>query len=127
VVKDTSGNKVGVNSISIIEDGCALREKWIGKSGSTGTSLNYFDVADSTWNQLWVDNSGGILNLKGNLEDEQMILRSGIQEDDNLGKYMNQITWTPNEDGTVSQKWDMLNEDGEQIKNVFFGIYNRRE
>jgi hypothetical protein len=62
VVKDTSGNRVGVNSISIIENGCALREKGIGKSGSTGTGLNNFDVADSSWNQVWIDNSGGVLN-----------------------------------------------------------------
>jgi hypothetical protein len=127
IVKDTSGSTVGLNSISIIENGCVLREKWTGKTGSTGTSLNYFDAADSTWNQLWIDNAGSILKLKGNLEEDHMVLRSEIQEDDELGEYQNQISWTPNDDGTVSQKWVVINADGKAIKTIFYGIYHKRE
>lgn len=92
----------------------------------TGSSYNYYDKSDSTWNQLWVDNKGNVLKLKGQFESDKMILKSDLVKDKNDNLYSNQITWSKNEDGTVSQLWEIIDKNNQPIKSVFLGIYNRR-
>ena len=126
-VSDTSGKEVGQNTISLIEDGCALEENWKGKKGATGTSLNYYNKNDSTWNQVWVDNKGIVLNLKGNIENGSMILKSDTLHDIRCGNYLNQISWKLNSNGTVTQKWEMVTTNGQVISTVFYGIYRKKK
>ena len=65
MVFDTTGKLVGNNQIVLLEDHCVLQENWkSGDSKYSGTSYNYYDNTDETWNQLWLDNQGGILKLK---------------------------------------------------------------
>ena len=125
-VTDTLGNKVGDNTISKIEANCILMEKWTGAKGGSGTSINFFDKSDSTWNQTWIDNQGGVLRLKGNLIDEKMILKSDLISGEK-GDYYNQITWIPNKDGTVTQLWAVYGTDKKLLQVLFKGIYNRKE
>lgn len=125
-VFDTLGNKVGDNRISKIEDHCIVMEHWKGAQGGTGTSMNYFDKADSTWNQLWVDNSGSILKLKGRITSGQMVLRSDMVKGQDVDYYYNQITWFPNEDGTVTQLWEIFDDSGAILRTLFKGIYHKK-
>lgn len=48
---------------------------------------------------------------------------------DTLGNRLgeNQITWTPNEDGTVSQLWEIYDKNGNILQTAFLGIYQRVE
>jgi ketosteroid isomerase-like protein len=127
IVRDTLGNKLGENQIAKIEGGCILTEHWVGAQGGTGSSYNYYDTSDSSWNQLWIDNSGSILKLKGNKESGSMILKSELQKGSKVAWYYNQITWTPNEDGTVSQLWQIFDKDHRLLQTAFLGIYQRKE
>ena len=126
IVLDTLGNKLGENEIKKLEDGCLLSESWEGAQGGTGSSFNYFDKSDSTWNQVWMDNTGNILKLKGGLEKGKMVLRSELQKGNRVDWYYNQISWTPNEDGTVSQMWQVFDSDQKLLQTVFSGIYFRK-
>ena len=38
-----------------------LQENWISNTVNKGTSYNYFNPVDTTWNQLWLDNQGSIV------------------------------------------------------------------
>lgn len=125
VVYDTAGTQVGLNSITKLEDNCILSEHWRGAGGGTGRSYNYFNRMDSTWNQLWIDNKGLSLTLKGKAEKNRMTLRSERVVGKNGGGYFNQITWTKNEDGTVTQLWQAVNSDGDVVRTLFYGIYKR--
>lgn len=125
-VTDTAGNVQGENTITKIEDGCTLQEKWVGTKGTTGTSLNYYDSSDSTWNQLWIDKNGGILKLKGHFNDNKMILKSELATNKTGKQYYNQITWTKIDDKTVSQLWDIYTSGGKKIQTLFLGIYKRK-
>jgi len=130
IVLDSLGNKVGENQISKIEENCIVLEHWTGVKGGTGTSQNYYDKTDSTWNQLWIDNKGNILKLKGGLESGKMVLKSdsgtsGVKGE-NTHTYYNQITWSQNEDGTVSQLWERYDKNDKLVKTVFLGIYHRK-
>lgn len=126
-VTDTAGNAQGKNTITKIEDGCTLQEKWVGAKGTTGTSLNYYNPSDSTWNQLWIDKNGTILKLKGHYIDNKMVLKSELTTSKKGQQYYNQITWTKIDDNTVSQLWDIYTPGEKKIQTLFLGIYKRKE
>ena len=103
-----------------------MQENWISKSGpSKGTSYNYYNKADDSWNQVWVDNSGFSLVLKGNLENGSMILKSDLIKGQK-NTYYNKVTWTPNKDGSVTQLWELLDKDNKILSEAFRGIYKKK-
>ncbi len=122
VVYDTIGNKLGENVIQKIENECLITEKWTGVQGSSGRSMNYYEPKDSTWNQVWVSNAGNNLNLKGKYMNNSIVLRSELIRHPNQ-VYYNQITWTPLQNGTVHQIWEIYNETDDLIQTIFFGVY----
>ena len=121
-VYDTGGKKVGENKIEKLENDCIVSENWKGTTGGSGKSYNYYNTADSTWNQVWISNSGNNLVLKGKAATNKMILKSELIKNEK-GNYYNQITWTKNEDNTVTQLWEIINEKGESLSVAFEGIY----
>lgn len=121
-VTDSYGAKVGTNRIEKLQDDCMLQENWIGTGGSTGTSTNFFNSDSKQWEQLWVDNQGTYLKLKGNRKGNQMILSSDVFTHTDGKEHINRITWTINDDGTVRQLWEILRN--EKVVNVLFdGLY----
>ncbi|MBK9109702.1 MAG: hypothetical protein IPM92_15335 [Saprospiraceae bacterium] len=109
--------------IQYIQDSCVILENW--KSAQlTGTSYNYYDPTEKTWNQLYLDNKGTILKLKGNFVMGKMILESETIKGKNYN-YKNKITWQVLENGAVSQKWDIVDADGKILSVAFDGIYKR--
>jgi hypothetical protein len=127
IVQDTLGNKVGENKISKQEEGCILIEKWTGSNGGSGTSMNYYDPSDSSWNQLWVNRSGNNLKLKGEYQDGQMVLKGVLKKNQNNTFSYNQIKWYKNEDGSVTQLWETFDRNGKLLQRVFKGIYIKKE
>jgi len=69
---------------------------------------NYFNSSDSTWNQVWIDNQGGVLEIKGKFTGNKMILKGKILKNQQGKLYYNQISWTPNKDGSVTQLWELF-------------------
>ena len=124
VVRDTLGNKVGENLISKVEANCAVMENWTGVGGTTGMSMNYFDPYDSTWNQLWIDNQGNVLKLKGTFDSGKMLLKSELIKGD-AQEFYNQIVWSLNADGTVTQLWETRDVNGKRLNTLFKGVYSR--
>ena len=127
MVVDTLGKQVGTNEIKIQEAGCLLNESWKGTQGGTGSSISYYNASDSTWNQVWIDNTGNILKLKGGLQNGKMVLQSELQKGTRVDWFYNQISWTPNENGTVTQLWEIYDKQGNLLQTAFLGIYHRKE
>ena len=125
-VFDTTGKKIGQNSIEKIEDGCLLNEQW--KSPfSTGRSYNYFNRNDSTWNQVWMDNAGNPLVLKGGFENGSMVMYTEPYTDKGGLEIKSRLRWTLESDGSVSQIWEALNLDGKVEYLIFHGIYRKKK
>ena len=125
-VYNTNGKLIGTNKLVKMQSGCVLQENWDSEAGpSKGTSYNYVDKADNTWNQVWIDNSGFSLVMKGNLEGKKMVLKSDLIKSQQ-GEYYNRITWTPNKDGSVTQVWDYVNKQGKVVREAFRGIYKKK-
>lgn len=124
-VFDTTGTKVGENTIVPLQDHCILQENWE-SNNSTGSSYNYFNAADKTWNQLWVDNRGNPLVLKGTFADGKMVMRDASSTNaQNVVSY-NQITWELHANGNVSQTWEVFGEKGQRLRLLFKGIYKKK-
>jgi hypothetical protein len=113
---------VGHNQITPIQGGCTLLEEYAAVGGVfEGRSFNYFDPTDGHWHQVWVDNNGIRLHLKGGYADGRMVM-SG----DRLFKgapVTDRISWTDNPDGTVRQLWELSSDDGQTWQVLFDGLY----
>ncbi|MBD99768.1 MAG: hypothetical protein CMO34_08015 [Verrucomicrobia bacterium] len=125
-VLDTNGVKIGENNISKQYNNCLLIEEWQSTSLNKGTSYNYFSPIDSSWNQLWIDNQGGVLELKGKMEGKQMVLRSKPFKRQDIQVY-NQIRWVNHDTNTVKQIWELYSIEGLQQSTLFHGIYKRKK
>ena len=125
-VYDTSNKLIGTNKLVKMQNNCVLQENWVAEnSPSKGTSYNYYNKSDDSWNQVWIDNAGGSLVLKGKLIDGKMILKSDLIIS-KKGNYYNRITWSKNKDNSVTQVWETLNKEGQLISEAFRGIYKKK-
>lgn len=125
IVYDTTGKELGTNKILSLQDHCILQENWVAPN-NTGSSYNYYDSKTARWNQVWVDNKGGSLVLKGGLEDGIMKMRGEYEEQSDGQKYCNEISWQAKEDGSVIQTWTILDEAGKVVNTIFKGIYRKK-
>ena len=126
-VFDTLGVKIGENTITKQEGGCILAEHWRSSTGSTGRSMNYFTTTDSTWRQLWVDNQGSSLELRGKGEYGLIQMRTELQPGKKVPWYFNEITWTMQADGSVIQRWEVLDEFNNVLQVSFVDIYLKKK
>lgn len=109
------------NLITLVNDGCSLREEYTTPVGYVGTSLNFYDAARKRWHQTWIDNQGGALYLEGGLEGEAMVMRTA-----NDPQNVQRITWTPLAGGDVRQHWETTADGGKTWATAFDGRYTHR-
>lgn len=124
-VTNSDGTPAGKNIIEKIQDNCILQENWTSaRSGYTGTSNNFYNSKTDQWEQIWLDNQGQSLHLKGQKVGNQMILRTDDEVNKDGQLFYHQITWTNNEDGTVRQLWETFTE-GKDSAIAFDGLYKK--
>jgi hypothetical protein len=124
-VSKPDGSPAGTNTIDKIQDNCVLRENWTSAVGNfTGTSSNFYNAQTNQWEQIWLDNQGGMLHLKGNRKGNQMILQSDELKNAKGEPYFHRITWTLNDDGSVRQYWETITND-KDIGVAFDGLYKK--
>ncbi len=85
----------GTNLVTKTLDGCAIEEHWSDTAGVRGRSLNSFDSNTRTWSQLWMDQTGGALELSGRGNDHRMQL-AGTHPTSRFDAtpFTDRITWT---------------------------------
>ena len=124
-VYNSKNKLIGKNKIVKMNNACAIQENWSSMVGaSKGTSYNYYNATDKKWHQVWVDNAGGSLVLKGNYKNNKMVLKSTLITG-KKGAYYNQITWFKNSDGTVTQLWELLDKQHTAFNEIFRGTYKK--
>ncbi|RAJ13238.1 hypothetical protein [Olleya aquimaris] len=125
-VTNPDGSIAGHNTILKVQDNCILQENWVSAKGNyTGTSQNFYNSKTGQWEQIWIDNQGGTLHLKGNRTGNQMILQSDTLKNKEGNPYFHRITWTLNNDGSVRQLWETTTNNTEVVV-AFDGLYKRK-
>lgn len=119
------GKKAGENSISIEENGCLLVERWTGAGGGTGQSYNFVDNEDGKWRQLWVS-AGATIDYDGGLNDRGEMVLEGTIAYRNGRKAAFRGTWTLNDDGSVTQRFEEFSDENKAWGDWFTGIYKRK-
>ncbi|MDX2220838.1 MAG: hypothetical protein SF172_17590 [Burkholderiales bacterium] len=119
------GSEVGRNSIKPHLVKCVLHERWKGKGGLVGESFNAYDPIRKRWHQTWVDSQGNLLLLEGGFTNGTMVMTDKDIPGKTDAKAVNEVTWTPAEDGTVRQHWRRTTDGGTTWTTVFDGKYVR--
>jgi hypothetical protein len=118
-----SGKLAGTNHIERLY-GCMLHESW--KSASVeGQSFNGFDTARGIWHQTWIDSSGSVLVIEGSMREGSMSMSDRNLAGKKDAQQVNEITWTPNADGSVRQHWRVSADGGKTWTTSFDGKYVR--
>ncbi|NNF17726.1 MAG: hypothetical protein HKN70_13360 [Gammaproteobacteria bacterium] len=122
-VSTPNGQPAGTNKISAIEQDCLLLERWTSASGTTGTSINFYDLSKGRWVQQWVS-SGSQIHIEGGLKDGSMVMEGFIvyMRNNNQAKF--RAIWTPLEDGRVRQFFEQADAEGNWTP-WFEGFYTR--
>ena len=124
-VTNPDGSKAGTNKIEKAQGQCVLQENWSSATpGYTGTSNNFYNLKTKQWEQIWIDNQGSTLHMKGTKVGKQMILRTDDETNAKGKTYFHRITWTDNDDGSVRQLWETITADSE-ITVAFDGLYKK--
>ncbi len=125
-VTTPEGKLAGHNRITQILNTCVIKEEYRSPSGYAGTSLNIYDRKDGKWHQTWVDNTGFLLKISGNLQNDSMVM-TGPGKSSEGKPVTHKITWSANENGSVRQLWEVSPDQGVSWKTVFDGLYEKVE
>ena len=124
-VRGPSGAVVGTNRIESILAGCAIAEHWTSSGANRGTSLNFYDRADGTWKQTWIDNAGQPLYLSGAFRDGSMVLEGTTQGAAGAAPSLQRITWSRIDNDGVRQLWETSTDGGKTWTVAFDGKYSQ--
>jgi hypothetical protein len=117
------GTLAGTNRIASLY-GCVLHESWQNPKVQ-GQSFNMFDADRGVWHQTWVDSTGSLLVTEGAFRNGAMTLSDATVPGKKDSKQVNEITWTPNADGSVRQHWRVSVDGGKTWTTSFDGKYVR--
>ncbi len=121
-VATRSGETVGKSVVTVDVKGFLLTEKWTNPEGGTGTSISFYDPADQTWKQTWVDEHGTVVRYTGVLEDGVMQM-NGKRTMANGKEMLCRKRYAPRSDGTVWQVTECSDDDGLTWSISFDGVY----
>ncbi len=125
-VKNPQGKLAGTNSVQLILSDCVLFENWTSARGGNGKSFNVYNAAKGKWQQTWVDNSGGVLELTGEFKDNEMRF-TGETPAPGGKKTLERLTFTKINSDRVRQLWEQSNDGGKTWIVTFDGTYIRKK
>lgn len=118
-----NGRKVGDNTISLANGGCALHESYTTDHNYSGQSINYYDPIDEKWHQHWVGSAGDVYNYLETAKSKGMIRMESKFINPKGQLSLSRMTFTLNEDGTVRQLMESSTDDGNTWSIAFDGLY----
>ena len=119
----SDGQFAGTNDVTSAYGGCAISEHWQGADGGKGTSLSGYDRHSGQWQQLWIDDRGGVVRLAGGPQGDGMRLTSVAPDVDGRS---HRVTWLPQPENRVQQVWESRGSEEQPWETVFVGVYERR-
>ena len=68
----TPAQQAGTSSVYSILSHCVISENWKGARGIEGKSYNFYDPNVKHWRQVWISETGGVLDYTGDFSDGAM-------------------------------------------------------
>lgn len=121
----SAGQAAGKSEVRLILGDCVVFENWEGVSGMSGKSFNFYDAGYDRWRQIWVDDTGSVIEFTGRIVDGEMRYTATTRDPASGEETRHKLTFTQNEDGTVRQLWEQAAGDDEQWQVAFDGRYTR--
>ena len=125
VAAPTAQQKLGENDVHPILEHCVISENWTGARGSNGKSYNFFDPNLKRWRQVWIDDSGGVLDYTGDFRDGAMRFL-GWTLDAQGQRVEQRLTFFNVAPDTVRQLFETSKDGGRTWVAGFDGRYVRR-
>jgi quercetin dioxygenase-like cupin family protein len=104
---------------------CVINENWHGARGGDGKSINFYDVNQKKWRQVWVAVGGGSLDYSGELRDGAMRFE-GWTLAANGTHTLQRLTFTPFGRDTVRQTFSTSVDGGKTWVTGFDARYVRQ-
>jgi len=120
-----NGTLAGTNRIEKSQAGCVLVENWVSTSGVPGMSMNFFDISQKEWVQIWSGAGGTQIDIRGGLSDDGMLLVGQIHYVGNGTSAPFRGLWTLLPDGRVRQLFEQSNDSGKSWAPWFEGFYTK--
>jgi len=121
------GQPAGTNDVRLILGDCVIFENWESVSGTTGKSFNFYDAGEDHWRQIWVDDTGGVLEFTGQVRDGVMYYTAETHDPQSGAVTLHKLTFSPHSDGSVRQFWEQSTDDGKSWSVAFDGRYVRSQ
>lgn len=124
-VYSTDGQErlLGHNRITKHYGDCLVMEEWESAGGGGGMSINYYNGVTGEWRQVWVSD-GYAIDYTGGLDvDGAMVLEGYLFDYRQNTKSGFRGSWTPQDDGSVIQHFDIHNAGNDTWTAWFDGRY----
>ena len=121
-----SGQAAGSNNIQSILGHCVIFEQWESLSGSLGKSFNYYDPGYDHWRQIWVSDSGTVIEFTGQARDGGIFYTAQTVNPADGAVTHHKFEFTQNEDGSVRQFWATSTDAKETWTTSWDGHYQRQ-
>jgi len=125
VATPTAQQKLGENDVHPILQHCVISENWTGARGGEGKSYNYYDPTLKKWRQVWIADSGGVLDYTGEYRDGAMRFQ-GFTIDAQGRRVEQRLTFFNVAPDTVRQLFETSKDGGQTWAAGFDGRYVRR-
>jgi hypothetical protein len=112
---------VARNKVTLMLDGCAVREDYRQNDGLVGESYSIWDAARGVWHQSWVTNRGALLLLDGKMENGRMVMTAPEKLADGAQALLRGIWWPAGKD--VRSKAERSTDGGKTWTMVFDIIF----
>jgi hypothetical protein len=117
----------GSNTIYKVMDGCTVQENFENpKTAYSGKSWSVYNPATKTWQQTWVDNQGGYIDLTGKFEDGKMTLFTQTRTLPNGKQQQFRMLYSNISDKSFDWDWDVTTDGGASWKPGWHIHYVRK-
>jgi hypothetical protein len=120
----TPQQKLGQSDVHPILEHCVISENWTGAGGGEGKSYNYWDPNLKHWRQVWIADSGGVLDYTGDYRDGAMRF-TGWTLDAQENRVEQRLTFFNVAPDTVRQLFETSKDGGRTWVAGFDGRYVR--
>jgi hypothetical protein len=116
----------GHSMVQSISGGCGILENWTDLKGGTGKSVNYYNLAESQWQQDWIGSGGTAQRyLNGTYKDGAMQFTYEFTDKQGNKKTGN-FKFYNIDKNTVRQYQDVNNDDGKTVTVSYDLTYKRK-